>query len=69
MSRKLGGLELFTVEELSELLGVQERTIRRMLKDGRLQGRKLARRWYVSEDSLREYFSQAEDEDKSFGRG
>ncbi len=60
MSIKLGDLELFTVEELSEKLGVQERTIREYLKSGKLKGRKMARRWYVSEESLRDYFEAAE---------
>ena len=45
MSIKLGDLELFTVEELSEKLGVQERTIREYLKAGKLKGKKMARRW------------------------
>jgi len=60
MSKKVGGLELFTVEELSRLLNIQERTIRKLLKAGKLKGRKLARRWYVSEDHLRDYFNQQE---------
>ena len=63
MSIKLGDLELFTVEELSEKLGVQERTIREYLKSGKLQGRKMARRWYVSEESLRDYFETEESSD------
>jgi len=60
MSKKVGGLELFTVEELSRLLNIQERTIRKLLKAGKLKGRKLARRWYVAEDHLRDYFNQQE---------
>lgn len=60
MPKKIGDIRLYTVEELSELLEVQETTIRKYLRDGRLRGRKLARRWYVSEDSLAEYFSESE---------
>ncbi len=59
---KLGDLTLFTVEELAELLEVQERTIRSYLNTGKLKGRKLAGRWYVTEDSLKEYFGQTERE-------
>jgi hypothetical protein len=43
------------------LLGIQDRTIRRYLRKGRLKGRKLARKWYVTEDSLQEYFEQPEE--------
>lgn len=60
MSIKLGDLELFTVEELSEKLGIQERTIRGYLKSGKIKGRKMARRWYVSEESLRDFFEAEE---------
>jgi excisionase family DNA binding protein len=62
MPKTLAGLTLFTVEELSEILDVQETTIRKYLRDGKLRGRKLARRWYVSEESLAEYFRADETE-------
>ena len=57
---EIGDLKLFTVEELSERLDIQERTLREYLREGRLRGRKLAGRWYITEDALREYFSQSE---------
>lgn len=49
---------MYTVEELAEMFGIQERTIRRFLKEGLLKGRKLANRWYVSEESIMEYFNR-----------
>ena len=60
--KKIGDLVLYDVEELSKLMDVQEKTIRQILRDGKLKGRKLARKWYVTEESLREYFQQAETE-------
>lgn len=62
MSVKIGDLELYTVEELSSSLGIQERTIREYLKSGKLRGRKMAKRWYVTEEALREYFEAEEPE-------
>ena len=64
MPKKVGTLELYDIEELSKLLTVQPKTIRAMLADGRLRGRKMARRWYVTEESLKEYFSLPESEAK-----
>ena len=58
---KIGEMELYDVQELSRLLGVQEKTIRKYLKEGKLQGRKMARKWYVTADSLRAYFQQPEE--------
>jgi len=62
MPVKIGDLTLYTVEELSELFDVQAKTIRRMLRDGEIKGRKLARRWYTTEQELRDYFLQPEEE-------
>jgi excisionase family DNA binding protein len=61
----VGELKLYDVEELSKILHIQERTVRKLFKDGTLKGRKLARKWYISEDKLREYFSQTEPVDQS----
>jgi len=61
MPIEVGDLKLYDVKELADLLSIQERTIRKLLREGRLKARKLARKWYVSEDSLKEYFSQEED--------
>ena len=58
---KVGGLVLYDVETLSKLLDVQERTIRKYLREGRLKGRKLARKWYITEESLQAYFEQSEE--------
>ncbi len=63
MSVKIGELELYTVEELSSLMGIQERTIREYLKAGKIRGRKMAKRWYVTEEALREYFEAEEPEE------
>ena len=60
MSIELGKVTLFTVEELAERLDVQERTIREYLREGKLQGRKLAGRWYVTDEAIADYFRGAE---------
>lgn len=61
MPKKLSdNLILYDVEELSRVLDIQERTIRTMLKEGKLKGRKLARKWYVTEEELQRYFSVPE---------
>ena len=59
---QIGDMELYDVEELSKLLDVQEKTIRPYLRQGKLQGRKMARKWYVTADSLKAYFQQPEQQ-------
>jgi len=66
MPIEVGNLKLYDVEELSEMLHIQERTVRKLLREGTLKAKKLARKWYVSEDSLKEYFTETDSiqEDK-----
>ena len=59
---KIGDMTLYDVEALEELLGIQARTIRKYLREGKLKGRKMAKKWYVTEDALQEYFEQGEPE-------
>ncbi len=61
----MGDLKLYPVEELATLLNIQESTVRKILREGRIPGRKLAKRWYVSEDSLQAYFRQPEPDKKT----
>jgi predicted site-specific integrase-resolvase len=42
--------------ELSVKLGIGLTTVRAYLKTGRIKGQKVAGKWYVSEDSLKEFF-------------
>jgi len=64
MPIQMGDLKLYAVEELAQLLGIQETTVRKILREGKISGRKLAKRWYVSEDSLQAYFRQPEPESR-----
>jgi hypothetical protein len=34
----------------------EDRTIRKLLREGSLKARKLAKKWYVSEDAFKEYY-------------
>lgn len=60
MSIQVGDMKLYEVEELAEILGVGLPTIRKYLREGRLKGTKPAKRWYVSEDNLKDYFQPEE---------
>lgn len=58
--KQLDGVKLYTVEEVSRLLAVTERTLREYLKAGKLKGRKIAGRWHVTEKALHDYVSAPE---------
>lgn len=54
--KKIGDLKLYSVDDLSEMLGVSKMTLRSYLRTGKLKGRKLGVRWFITEESLRSYF-------------
>ncbi len=58
MTIQLGDIKLFSVKELSNILGVTELTIRSYITSGKLKGRKFGTRYLVSEENLREYFKE-----------
>ena len=45
----------YTLEEISEIIGIAERTLYREIKEGRLRARKLSKNWRVSESDLQAY--------------
>ncbi len=62
MPVRLEGMTLYTVKDIELLLGIGNSTVRRYISDGRLKGRKMARRWYVPAESLLEYFHETDQE-------
>ena len=56
MSIQFGGLTLFDVRELSKKFDLHPVTVRSLFREGKLKGRKIGKRWYLTEEALREYF-------------
>jgi excisionase family DNA binding protein len=45
-------MEIFDTDQLSELLRLSVKTVRQYLRDGRLMGRKVGKRWLVPESAV-----------------
>ena len=45
---------LYTIEEAIEIVKLSYPTMLNYLRDGKLVGRKIGRKWYISEDVLKE---------------
>ena len=60
MPKQIGNLILYSIDDLHEKLGVSKLTLRSYLRTGRIRGRKLGVSWYVTEESLQEYFNVPE---------
>ena len=55
MPKEVLGEKLYTVEEVAEMIGVTKRTMTTYIQQGRLQGQKLAKRWYFSADNIKAF--------------
>ena len=64
MPKQIGSLILYSIDDLHEQLGVSKLTLRSYLRSGRIRGRKLGVSWYVTEESLQEYFNAPEKRSK-----
>jgi excisionase family DNA binding protein len=63
MSTKIDDDALYDVPGLAQILGVTEKTIRKLLGDGNLKGKKLGRKWYVTGATLKAYFEGANEKE------
>lgn len=53
----VNGIKMFSSTEVAELLGVTERTIGKLRKDGLLRSVKLGKGAFTSEESLNDYLN------------
>lgn len=60
----IGDKSFYLVEEIHDKTGIHPRTIRELLKAGKLKGKKQGKRWYVSERSLQAYFEEEPQENE-----
>ena len=54
---KIGDLILYRVADLASALDCHERTLKRYILSDKLQGVKIAERWYVTEEAFRDFIS------------
>ena len=57
MSKQVGTIKLYSVKDLKNSLGVNERTIREWFKKGRILGVKIGTEWHVTEENLSKFLN------------
>lgn len=58
MPIEFGDTKFYTLDEIAKAFNVTKITIRSYLKEGKLRGEKMGKRWYVSEESIKEFFNK-----------
>ena|SRR3970040_175376 len=60
MPKNIAGLNLYNLKEISKKLDVTSSTLRAYIRQGKIKGRKVAGKWLVSDEALRQYFNKKE---------
>lgn len=58
--KQIGDIKLYSVKDLHNALGVNERTIRDWFNKGRLKGRKIGNEWFITEENLKKFLNADE---------
>lgn len=62
--------EWITTEEAAEISGYHVNYVRRLMRQGKIEGRKAGTMWWIDRDSLKEYLALVEElGSKRFGPG
>lgn len=71
MPKNIAGLNLYSLKEISKKLDVTTSTLRAYIRQGKIKARKVAGKWLVSDEALRQYFNRREsgNEKKKKGKG
>lgn len=51
-------MEMYTSDEVADILKVKERTIRQWLRDGKLKGVKIGTHWRIMEEDLQDFIER-----------
>lgn len=51
----------YSTEDVAEILGFKEKTVREWLRTGKLKGKKVGRLWRIKESDLEEFINNAEE--------
>ncbi|CDZ80180.1 Helix-turn-helix domain protein [Candidatus Rubidus massiliensis] len=58
MSTKIDEDTLYDVPGVAKILGISERTVRKMMTEGTIKGKKLGRKWYATGAIIKAHFAE-----------
>jgi hypothetical protein len=61
MSIEIGGVEVFSLEEVSKTLGVEPEALKRLMRRGELVARKIGDHWFVTSQNLLAFLQRDKD--------
>lgn len=61
---EIGDIKAYDVQEIARIFDMTPQSIRKFIREGRIKGRKVGTRWYVTEEAIREFLLGEQAEDK-----
>lgn len=62
--KQIGDIKFYDVQEIARIFDMTPQSIRKFIREGRIKGRKVGTRWYVTEEAIREYLLGYDNEPK-----
>lgn len=59
---EIGDIKAYDVQEIAKMFDMTPQSIRKFIREGRIKGRKVGTRWYVTEEAIREYLLGIDNE-------
>ncbi|NJL06764.1 MAG: helix-turn-helix domain-containing protein [Chloroflexaceae bacterium] len=57
------GITLYTTAEVAEQLGVSVQLVRKLMREGKIKGRKIGNAWYIPAEAVKSYLTTGEGYD------
>ena len=68
MVKQIGEIKLYSVKDLHDALGVNERTIRDWFNKGRIKGVKIGTEWHITYGNLKKFLNAEEGGEAKAGK-
>jgi len=62
---EIGNIKAYDVQEIAKMFDMTPQSIRKFIREGRIKGRKVGTRWYVTEEAIRDYLMGVDNDNEN----
>jgi hypothetical protein len=62
---EIGDIKAYDVQEIAKMFDMTPQSIRKFIREGRIKGRKVGTRWYVTEEAIRDYLMGVDNDNEN----
>jgi len=63
--KQFGDIKFYDVQEIARIFDMTPQSIRKFIREGRIKGRKVGTRWYVTEEAIRDYLMGVDNDNEN----